>query len=119
MASPEQETTIECILQEITAVGRRLEGISSAISFLTAEMKSMSLDIANSQSHVLRLEQRVKIIEDHLNTGQDRDQELLYLRSKRVDLEDRSRRDNVRFIRFPDQVEGADTQAFQQKVLPA
>ncbi|KAJ1118248.1 hypothetical protein NDU88_006443 [Pleurodeles waltl] len=37
-------------------------------------------------------------MEDHVDTVQDRDQDLLYLCSKLTDLEDRSRRDNVRFL---------------------
>ncbi|KAJ1151063.1 hypothetical protein NDU88_003850 [Pleurodeles waltl] len=100
MARPEQEMTMERILKENTSVGRHIEGMDSAIS-LTAETKSMRLDIANFQSHVTGLEQRVAIMEDHLNTGQDRDQELLYLHSKLVDLEDRSCRNTVCFLGFP------------------
>ncbi|KAJ1157489.1 hypothetical protein NDU88_010200 [Pleurodeles waltl] len=37
MARPEQETTMERKLQEITGVGRRIEGMDSAISSLTTE----------------------------------------------------------------------------------
>ncbi|KAJ1182049.1 hypothetical protein NDU88_007245 [Pleurodeles waltl] len=95
MARPEQETTMECILPEITAAGQRIEGMSSAISLLTTETKSMRQDIVNIQYCVAGLEQHVTIMEDHLNTGHGRDQELLYLSSKLVDLEDRSCRDNV------------------------
>ncbi|KAJ1118626.1 hypothetical protein NDU88_006815 [Pleurodeles waltl] len=109
---------IERILQEITAMGRRIEGMDSAISFLTAETKSMCLDIPNFQSCVTGLEQRVMIMEDHLNTRQDRDQELLYLHSKLVDLEDRNRRNNVRFLGFQEQLEGTDIQEFLRKALP-
>ncbi|KAJ1164020.1 hypothetical protein NDU88_004467 [Pleurodeles waltl] len=78
----------------------------------------MRLDIANFQSSVMGLEQCVTTMEDHLNTGQHRDQELLYLRSKLVDLEDRSRRNNVCFLGFPEQLEGTDIEDFLHKVLP-
>ncbi|KAJ1200067.1 hypothetical protein NDU88_003895 [Pleurodeles waltl] len=58
--------------------------------------------------HVMGLEQRVAMVEAHASTSWDPDQELLYLRRKMTDLEDRSRRDNVRFLGFPDTIEGED-----------
>ncbi|KAJ1100377.1 hypothetical protein NDU88_005463 [Pleurodeles waltl] len=74
MTDPAQDTTMECILQEITAVGRGLKGMDCAITSLTAETKSMHLDIAGFQSLVMGLEQRVTTVKDHVNTTQDRDQ---------------------------------------------
>ncbi|KAJ1086914.1 hypothetical protein NDU88_000109 [Pleurodeles waltl] len=118
MTDPVQEATMERILQEITAVGRRLEEMDSAVTSLTAETISRHLDIAGSQSRVTGLEQRVTTMEDHINTAQDRDQELLYLRCKLIDLEDRSRRDNFNFLGFLEYIEGTDTQYFLRAVLP-
>ncbi|KAJ1209135.1 hypothetical protein NDU88_004513 [Pleurodeles waltl] len=69
--------------------------MDSTISTLAAETKSTCLDIAGFQSRMSDLEQRVITVEDHLNTVPERDQELLFLRSKLIDLEDRSRRDNT------------------------
>ncbi|KAJ1113916.1 hypothetical protein NDU88_002156 [Pleurodeles waltl] len=57
-------------------------------------------------------------MDDHLNTMPERDQELLFLCSKLIDLEDRSRRDNVRFFGFPENTEEMDIQAFLRKILP-
>ncbi|KAJ1197711.1 hypothetical protein NDU88_001566 [Pleurodeles waltl] len=93
MLDSAQESTMDRILQEISAVGRRLEGMDNAIASLTAETKSICLDIAGFQSPVLGLEQRVSMVEAHTTSYQDQDQELLYLRSKMTDLEDR--RENV------------------------
>ncbi|KAJ1215733.1 hypothetical protein NDU88_003341 [Pleurodeles waltl] len=45
MVGTEQATTVNCILQEITAVSRRLEGMDIAITSLTSGTKSMRLDI--------------------------------------------------------------------------
>ncbi|KAJ1150163.1 hypothetical protein NDU88_002960 [Pleurodeles waltl] len=103
MTDPTQEATMEHILQEITVVGRRLEGMDSAMTSLTAEMKSMCLDIAGFQSRVTGREQQVTTMEDHINTAQDRDQELLYLRSKLTVLENRSHRD-ICFFGFPEHI---------------
>ncbi|KAJ1198513.1 hypothetical protein NDU88_002353 [Pleurodeles waltl] len=70
------------ILQEISVVGRRLEGMDNAMASLTVETKSIHLDIAGFQSRVLGLEQRVSLVEAHATSSWDRDQELLYLHSK-------------------------------------
>ncbi|KAJ1214276.1 hypothetical protein NDU88_001899 [Pleurodeles waltl] len=116
--TPEHGTTMDCILQEITAVGWRLEEMDSTISALAAEIKSIRLDITGFHSRVSDLEQRVVAVEDHLSTVPDRDQEILFLPSKLVDLGVRSRRDNIRFFGFPVHVEGTDVQAFLKETFP-
>ncbi|KAJ1175415.1 hypothetical protein NDU88_000703 [Pleurodeles waltl] len=115
MADAPQGATMDRILQEISAVGHRLEGMDSRMISLTEETKSMRLDIAGFQTRVATLEQRVTAVETQATLTEDRDQELLYLRSKVIDLEDRSRRDNVC---FPEEIEGADAQSFLKKILP-
>ncbi|KAJ1187698.1 hypothetical protein NDU88_004472 [Pleurodeles waltl] len=76
------------ILQEITAAGRWLEGMDSTIPVMAAETKSIHLGIADFQSRVSGLEQGVTAVDDHLNTVPEQDQELLFLHSKLIDLED-------------------------------
>ncbi|KAJ1149957.1 hypothetical protein NDU88_002755 [Pleurodeles waltl] len=71
-----------------------------------------------STEGVLGLEQRVSTVETHITSFADRDQELLYLRSRLIDLEDRSRRDNVRFLGFPETIEGTDIHSYLRETLP-
>ncbi|KAJ1143352.1 hypothetical protein NDU88_009661 [Pleurodeles waltl] len=92
--------------------------MDNAMASLTAETKSMCLDIAGFQLQVLGLEQRVSTVETHITSFTVRDQELLYLRSKLIDLEDRSRRDNVRLLGFPETIEGANIHSYLQETLP-
>ncbi|KAJ1177470.1 hypothetical protein NDU88_002725 [Pleurodeles waltl] len=73
MASSAQESTMDRILQEILAVGRKLEGTYSAMVSLTAEIKSIRMEIASFQTHVLGLEQRVSTVEAQAASFQDRD----------------------------------------------
>ncbi|KAJ1216971.1 hypothetical protein NDU88_004569 [Pleurodeles waltl] len=117
---PVEETTLERILQETTAVDHRLEGMDTVITSLTKETKYMRLDIVGFQSRVIGLEHRMTNMEDHIHTVQDRDQDqdLLYLRSKLTDLEDRTHRVNVRFFRLIKHTEGTDTPSFLRAVLP-
>ncbi|KAJ1190406.1 hypothetical protein NDU88_007144 [Pleurodeles waltl] len=118
MADQTQGAIMDRIRQEISTVGRRLEGMDNTMASLTAETKSMRLDIAGYQSRVTGLEQRVATVETHITSSQDRDQELIYLCSKLIDLEDRSRRDNVRFLGFPENAEGTDIHSYLRETLP-
>ncbi|KAJ1172954.1 hypothetical protein NDU88_004796 [Pleurodeles waltl] len=118
MSDKEQTTTMERILQEITAVSRRIEGMDASISSLTLETKSMRSDIAGFQSRVTGLEQRMGSLETQVAASQDRDQDLLYLRSKLMDMDYRSRRDNIRLLGIPEKEEGTDIQAFLDSTLP-
>ncbi|KAJ1129782.1 hypothetical protein NDU88_008147 [Pleurodeles waltl] len=85
---------------------------------MVTETKTICTEIASFQTRVLGLEQRVSKVEAHASSFQDRDQELLFLRRKLTDLEDRSRRDNVHFIGFPENIEGEDLHRFLQDTLP-
>ncbi|KAJ1113833.1 hypothetical protein NDU88_002074 [Pleurodeles waltl] len=79
--------------------------MDSTMVSLTAETKSIRMEIASFQTRVLGLEQRRSTVEAQAASFQDRDQELLFLRNKLTDLEDTSRRDNVRFLGFPENIE--------------
>ncbi|KAJ1180521.1 hypothetical protein NDU88_005742 [Pleurodeles waltl] len=63
MVDTSQGATMDRILQEISVVGRRLEGMDSMMTSLTEDTKSMSLDIAGFQTRVTALEQRVATVE--------------------------------------------------------
>ncbi|KAJ1119291.1 hypothetical protein NDU88_007477 [Pleurodeles waltl] len=56
MAEGTQGASMDRMLQEISAVGRKLEGIDSAMVALTAETRSMRLRIADFQSQISRLD---------------------------------------------------------------
>ncbi|KAJ1149741.1 hypothetical protein NDU88_002546 [Pleurodeles waltl] len=84
MSDDTQGASMDCILPEISSVGRKLEAA----------------------------------VESQVVLQTDRDQELLYLRSKLTDLEDRSRRNNVRFLGFPEGIEGTDILTYLRDTLP-
>ncbi|KAJ1132007.1 hypothetical protein NDU88_010337 [Pleurodeles waltl] len=86
--------------------------MDASISPLTLETMSIRTDITGFHSRVIGLESRVETLETHMSTIQDRDQDLSYLRSKVTDLEDRSRRDNIRLLGIPENEEGTDVQTF-------
>ncbi|KAJ1138660.1 hypothetical protein NDU88_005041 [Pleurodeles waltl] len=57
MADDTQGATMDRISQEISAVSRKLEGMDSAMVALTAETRSMCLDIAGFQLQISGLDQ--------------------------------------------------------------
>ncbi|KAJ1122176.1 hypothetical protein NDU88_000680 [Pleurodeles waltl] len=118
MEESPQGASMDRILQEISAVGRKLEGMDSAMMALTAETRSMRLEIAGFQSQILGLDQRVATVETQVASWTDNGQELMHLRSKLMDLEDRSRRNNIRLMGLPEGMEGTDLTSFLRDTLP-
>ncbi|KAJ1198577.1 hypothetical protein NDU88_002416 [Pleurodeles waltl] len=118
MLEDTQGVSMDRILQEISPVGRKLEGKDNAMTALTAETRSMRLEIAGFQSQISGLDHRVAVVESQVALQTDRDQELFHLRSKLTDLEDRSRRNNIHFLGFPEGIEGTDSLPYLRDTLP-
>ncbi|KAJ1206815.1 hypothetical protein NDU88_002212 [Pleurodeles waltl] len=117
MAEGMQGASMDCILQ-ISAVGRKLEGMDSAMVALTAETRSMRLEIVGFQSQISGLDRRVTTVETQVASWTDRGQELMHLRSKLTDLEDRSHRNNIHLLGFPEGIEGTDMLSYLRDILP-
>ncbi|KAJ1128533.1 hypothetical protein NDU88_006911 [Pleurodeles waltl] len=107
----------DCILQEIASVGRCLEVMDLKITDLTVASSSIRADIAGFRETVNTLDQCLTAVEDQVAVIPDQEEELRTLRAKITDLEDRSRRDNIRFFGVPEQKEGSDIKAFLRSLL--
>ncbi|KAJ1083207.1 hypothetical protein NDU88_003367 [Pleurodeles waltl] len=105
------------ILQEIASVGRRLEAMDLKITDLTLASSSIRADIAGFRETANNLDQRLSAVEDHIATTPDQEEELKSLRAKLTELEDRSRRDNVRFFGILEQKEGSVIKTFLSSLL--
>ncbi|KAJ1165495.1 hypothetical protein NDU88_005922 [Pleurodeles waltl] len=106
------------ILQEIAAVGCRLEAMDSKITDLTVAFSSIQADIAGFRETVHDLDQCLTTVEGQVASLPDQEAELRSLRAKVIDLEDRSRRDNVCFFCIPEHKEGSDIKTFLKTLLP-
>ncbi|KAJ1208770.1 hypothetical protein NDU88_004153 [Pleurodeles waltl] len=118
MAEGSQGASMDRILQGISAVGRKLEGMDSAMVALTAETRFMRLEIAGFQSQISGLDQRVTTVETQVASWTDSGQELIYLHCKLMDFEDRSRRNNIRLLGLPEGIEGTDLISYLRDILP-
>ncbi|KAJ1149513.1 hypothetical protein NDU88_002320 [Pleurodeles waltl] len=119
-SSPADHPALEAmdhILQEIASVGRRLEAMDLKITDLTVASSSIPADIASFRETANALDQRLTAVEDQVAALPDQEAELRSLRAKVTDLEDRSRRDNVRFFGIPEHKEGSDIKAFLKSLL--
>ncbi|KAJ1127932.1 hypothetical protein NDU88_006325 [Pleurodeles waltl] len=92
--------------------------MDNAMVALTAETRSMRLEIAGFQSQISRLDQRVTTVETQATSLANRDQELLHLRSRLTDLEHRSRKNNIRLLGVLEGTEGSDIPSYLQDMLP-
>ncbi|KAJ1114169.1 hypothetical protein NDU88_002408 [Pleurodeles waltl] len=108
----------ERILQDIASVGHRLEAMDQKITDLTIASSSFRAEIAGFKDTADALDQRLTTVEDQMATLPDQEIELRSLRAKVTDLEDRSRRDNIRLFGILERKEGSDTKAFLQSLLP-
>ncbi|KAJ1210152.1 hypothetical protein NDU88_005520 [Pleurodeles waltl] len=86
------------ILQEIAAVGHHLEAKDKKITDLTVASTSIRADIAGFRETINDLDQHLAAVEGQVAALPDQETELRSLRAKVINLEDRSRRDNVRFF---------------------
>ncbi|KAJ1166914.1 hypothetical protein NDU88_007310 [Pleurodeles waltl] len=114
---PSALEAMDRILQEIASVGRCLEAMDLKITDLTVDSSSFRADIAGFRETTNALDQRLTAVEDQVAALPDQDAELRSLRAKVTDLEDRSRRDNVRFFGIPEHKEGSDIKAFLKSLL--
>ncbi|KAJ1082606.1 hypothetical protein NDU88_002771 [Pleurodeles waltl] len=94
---PALEAT-ECILQEIASMGRRLEAMDLKITDLTITSSSIRAAIAGFKDTADALDQRLTAVEDQMAALPYQETELRSLQAKVNDLEDRSRRDNIRLF---------------------
>ncbi|KAJ1104297.1 hypothetical protein NDU88_001709 [Pleurodeles waltl] len=115
---PSASEATERILQEIASVGRHLEAMDQKITDLTIASSSICADIAGFKDTADALDQCLTTVEDQMATLPDQKIELRSLLAKVTDLEDRSRRDNIRLFGIPECKEGSDTKAFLQSLLP-
>ncbi|KAJ1143708.1 hypothetical protein NDU88_010013 [Pleurodeles waltl] len=106
------------ILLVIAAVGCRLEAMDSKISDLTVASTSIRADIAGFRETVTDLDQRLTTVEDQVAALPDHEEELRSLCAKVIDLEDRSRRDNIRLFGNPERKEGSDIKNVVKSLLP-
>ncbi|KAJ1143458.1 hypothetical protein NDU88_009767 [Pleurodeles waltl] len=118
--SPADLPTLEVtdrILQEIAAVGRRLEAMDLKITDLTLPSSSIRCDIAGFQETANDLDQRLTAVEGQVAALPDQEAELWFLRAKVTNLEDRSHRDNVRFFGILEHKEESDIKTFLKTLL--
>ncbi|KAJ1197637.1 hypothetical protein NDU88_001493 [Pleurodeles waltl] len=118
MTEDTESASMDRILQEISAVGRKLEGMDNAMVALATETRSMRLEIAGFQLQISGLDQRVTTVEAQAASWANKDQELLHLCSRLTDLEDRSSRNNIRLLGIPEGTEGVDIPSYLRDMLP-
>ncbi|KAJ1089094.1 hypothetical protein NDU88_002247 [Pleurodeles waltl] len=76
------DTAMECVLQEISAVGRCLEAMNSKITDRSADSKSTRVDVAGFQDKVTDLDHCLHTVKSSIAALPDDQAELQFLQHK-------------------------------------
>ncbi|KAJ1151517.1 hypothetical protein NDU88_004297 [Pleurodeles waltl] len=96
---------------------RDLGPIHTSLLDFTVASSSIHADIAGFRDTANALDQHLIAVEDQEAVLPDQEAELRALRAKITNLEDRSRRDNVRFFGIPEHKKGSDIKSFLKPLL--
>lgn len=110
----------------MSAIWESKDDLSTQIDTKTAGIQTTLTKIESSLSsladQVAEMEGRVSANEDNLGDALKRldktEKELQYVKDKLDDLEDRSRRNNIRIFNIPEKSEGQDAAAFDYSTDP-
>lgn len=109
-------SSIYALLKEISeSQEHKLNAIQSATLAVEAKLSDIATRLNNVESRIDFLEDAHQALETNPPATQT---EVEILRQKLDDLENRSRRNNLRFVGFPEGCEGPDTLAFLREVIP-
>ncbi|XP_056414581.1 small muscular protein isoform X1 [Hyla sarda] len=89
-----------CAIEEIN---KQLGVVSTEVSMIRHDMTKMRDRISRPEEEAPKTEKRIKVLEEEVN---DLKKEKISIKDKLTDLEDRSRRCNIRMVGFPGGAEG-------------
>ncbi|KAJ1097218.1 hypothetical protein NDU88_002343 [Pleurodeles waltl] len=114
-AGPVPDTTMDCILQEITALGHRLQGMNSNIAALTAEAKSIYTNIAGFQNRMTDLEHLISAAEERLKGDENSSSSAAKSSTWRTEVTGTM----YAFLAFRNVQRELDVKGFLENILPA
>ena len=113
-AEPTLAQIMEAIQHSHSSLTVQMDSIKSDLSFLKHDVHTLRHRVTNA-------EQRIGDLEDETHPLQGSVRELrqaqTYTADKLTDMEDRLRRNNLRFLGFPEGSEGRDPEAFMERWL--
>lgn len=115
------EPTIKDVFLAISTCNTTLNSLNLHVSSLKADMAFVRQDMQQIKERVKEAEVRISTVEDQLppihKELKQATQQIATLLNKVDDLENRSRRNNVRLVGVPERVEGRDPVAFFESWL--
>uniref|UniRef100_A0A667ZPJ3 L1 transposable element RRM domain-containing protein n=1 Tax=Myripristis murdjan TaxID=586833 RepID=A0A667ZPJ3_9TELE len=113
------EITLQAVWDAIQGIKQHIDEKTEP---LQTSLAALQTSLNNVNGHIEELENRVSTNEDDIENHKTRLEQLeeshAHLVDKIEDLENRSRRSNLRFIHVPESAEGRDIIAFMSRLIP-
>lgn len=110
------EPTLADVLHAVNKCNAALSSLTVQFTDLKGDITHIKRDIQKAAERATRMENRISELEDHLapvqRDSRRNNQAIAALMAKTDDLENRSRRNNVRLVGVPEKVEGANPTAY-------
>ncbi|KAJ1133060.1 hypothetical protein NDU88_011360 [Pleurodeles waltl] len=120
MADPTESpsTAMDTILKELLAIKSSVASLENTVSINTTEVQGLRNEVAKFQSRMQSMDNQLTDIEIRIDKTPDTSQDIWYLQQKMINLEDQSRRPNLRIIGLPEQTEKDNILDFLTTFLP-
>ncbi|KAJ1105621.1 hypothetical protein NDU88_003026 [Pleurodeles waltl] len=109
---------MDTILKELLAIKSSISSLEHTVSINTTEVQGLRNEVVKFQINMQSTDARLSAVENVIDKIPDNSQEIGYLQQKVIVLEDRSRRNNLRIIGLPEQIEKDNILDFLTTFLP-
>ncbi|KAJ1121639.1 hypothetical protein NDU88_000159 [Pleurodeles waltl] len=111
-------TNMDAILKELLAIRSSISSLEHTVSTNTMEVQGLRNEVVKFQINMQSTDARLSAVENLIDKIPDNSQDIGYLQQKVIELEDRSRRNNLRIIGLPEQIEKNNILDFLTTFLP-
>ncbi|KAJ1189163.1 hypothetical protein NDU88_005914 [Pleurodeles waltl] len=111
-------TNMDTILKELLAIRSSISSLEHTVSTNTTEVQGLRNEVVKFQINMQSTDARLSAVENLIDKIPDNSQDIGYLQQKVIELEDRGRRNNLRIIGLPEQIEKDNILDFLTTFLP-
>lgn len=123
MAAEQEKLTLKSLMKAIRDSNDELTShINKKTTDIQSSLTKIELSLSTLAEQVDEMQNRIGANEDNLRDTCARiekmEKEIMFLKNKTDDLENRSRRSNIKIINIPEKSEGSDTVGYLESLIP-